>query len=449
MPDMRVFDKIGKFLNFIDTNKDNNITQKEFEEATQANEIPSIWVEKIEKAMNGTDMSRDNIFMQLGLSHAEEDDTDHTPDKESDGGVFRFKAEDEKINYSQALQDVKFFIERSVEKWFSKDLDVNGQASSVEDHRWKRHNEENNMNDGDLNSQEYAQKYGLKNKKGYDDYKSWIKSWKEYELYNMAYDYGVILNDEDLKQLDEYAKIQINAKLVKSGQDRTASLYNRLGNDAYTRLITSKSTDSCCGGSVVPPPMTSSNKSCGFVFGKMEYSQDYMKRSQKQEKPNPDMVRNRSTEVKNRLAWAAFKTPEPERLYNPKTEKYEWSMMPQEEYSKWHNKWVELRNMTAKDFRSMLSDKQKCEEFEKESNMSVKQIVDYIDIVESVTGKDFDDDNWNINIEQFHEIAKRINGTYGDEKVLEGKTKADILPERKDLYEYLKKNNLLLPQFME
>ena len=160
-------------------------------------------------------------------------------------------------------------------------------------------------------------------------------------------------------------------------------------------------------------------------------------------------LKNSSEEVKNRLAWAAFKTPNPETLYNPETEKYEWSKMSEKEYADWHNKWNTLRSMTAKDFRALLNDKEKCAEFEKDSNMSVKQIVDYIDIVETVTGKDFDDNDWSVNREQFQEITKRVNGVYGDKNILEGKSKKDILSERQKLYKYLKKNNLLLPQFEE
>lgn len=449
MPGRRVFDKIQSYLNRIDTNKDCNITQKELKKAANSKQIPSIWLNNIENIMNNKDMSRDNIIMALGVVHAEESDEEHIPDKDSDGGIFRFKRNNDEENYKSALANVKFFIERSVEKWFSLDINIDGKSSSVEDHRWKRHDNVSDMNDGDLNESEYAKKYNLKIKKGYDNYQRWIKSWKEYEIYLAAYDFGVILREEDLKELDEYAKIQINAKLVKSGQDKTASLYNRLGNDAYTRLVTRNSTDSCCGGSVVPPPMTSRNNGCALVFGEMNYSQKYLESLPESEEPNPDKVKNSSEEVRNRLAWAIFKTPEPEKLYNPETDKYEWSVISQEEYTQWYEKWVTVREMEAKDFRALLNDKEKCAEFEKDSNMSVQQIVDYIDIVESVTGKDFDSDDWSVNIKQFYEIAERINGTYGDEKVLDGKTKADILPERKNLYEYLKKNNLLLQQFMD
>ena len=91
--------------------------------------------------------------------------------------------------------------------------------------------------------------------------------------------------------------------------------------------------------------------------------------------------------------------------------------------------------------------KKQLQDFEENSTMSVRQIVEYIDIVEAVTGKDFDSSDWEISAEQFMEINERVNGTYGDETVLDGKSKADVLPERKALYKNLKKNNLLLEQF--
>ena len=469
MPDNRVFDKIQIYLKNINTNNDDTITQKELKKAVKKKRVPSIWLDKIGRVMNNQDMSVNNIIMELGKNHAEEDDPDHTPNNYSDGGKFRFKKGNEEQNYLKALKSVKYFIERSVEKWFSKDLNIDGESSNIEEHRWTRHNKEYDMNDGDLNEKEYAKKYNLKIKKVNNDYQNWIKEWIEAEIYDSAYDFGVILRDEDLKMLDEYAIIQINAKLVKPGQDKTTSLYNRLGTDAYTRIITMEATDSCCGGSVVPPPITEKNNNCAFVFSSMEHSPEKIEQLNKEiqelekelslgeislieyDKKREKLfeLKNSSEEVKNRLAWAAFKTPNPETLYNPETEKYEWSKMSEKEYADWHNKWNTLRSMTAKDFRALLNDKEKCAEFEKDSNMSVKQIVDYIDIVETVTGKDFDDNDWSVNREQFQEITKRVNGVYGDKNILEGKSKKDILSERQKLYKYLKKNNLLLPQFEE
>ena len=90
------------------------------------------------------------------------------------------------------------------------------------------------------------------------------------------------------------------------------------------------------------------------------------------------------------------------------------------------------------------------EKFEQTSNMTVKQIVDYIDIVESATGKDFDSDDWSVDSKMFHRnIMEHVNGTSGDETLLNGKTRADIPPERQDWLNYLEEHNLLLDQFKE
>ncbi len=435
MVDCRVFEKIERYIKIIDRNTDETITQKELQKAGELNKIPSIWMQKIEEIANGQDISTDRIYTKLGLTHAEETDENHTPDAESDGGKYRFKNDDPQINYQQAMRSAKFFIERSVEKWFSLDINKDGICSNIEEERWNEHNQNNSMNTGDLNEIEYAQKNNLqRTDETFNDYQSWIKGWKNEVLYTTAYDYGIELNASDIKDLDEYAKKQINTHLFKSGQDRTSSLYNRLGGDAYTRLITYEETVSCCGGDITPPPASPDKKSCSYIFSSM----------------NTENSVNTAEEVKNRLAWAAFKTPPEEYLNRSEDAATVWQDMPDGIYKTYHNKWNELRKISAEDFRNLLKpeNKSRLQAFESNSTMSVQQIVDYINIVETVTGKPFDSDNWSINSAQFNEIAQRVNGTWGDETILDGKTKEDILPERQNLYEYLKENNLLLPQFL-
>ena len=435
MVDCRVFEKIERYIKTIDTNTDDKITQQELEKAGETNKIPSIWMQRIEDIANGNDISTDKIYTKLGLSHAEEADEDHTPDAESDGGKYRFKNDDPQINYQQAMRSAKFFIERSVEKWFSVDINKDGFSSNIEEARWGERNQNSTMNTGDLNETEYAQQYGLqKDNEAYNNYQSWIKGWKNEILYTTAYDYGVELSEDDIRALDEYAKKQINTHLFKSGQDRTSSLYNRLGSDAYTRLITDEETVSCCGGDITPPPASPDKRSCSYVFSSM----------------NTENSVNSAEEVKNRLAWAAFKTPPEQYLNRNKDAVTVWQDMPDGIYKTYHTKWNELRKMTAEDFRNLLKpeNESRLHAFELNSSMSVQQIVDYINIVETVTGKSFDSDDWSINAEQFEEIVKRVNGTWGDETILDGKTKEDILPERQELYEYLKNNGLLLQQFI-
>ena len=67
----------------------------------------------------------------------------------------------------------------------------------------------------------------------------------------------------------------------------------------------------------------------------------------------------------------------------------------------------------------------------------VKQIVMYIDIVEAVTGKPWDSDYWKVDAEMFNKIRLKVNGTYGDETRLEGKTRADIPKNRQALLRFL------------
>ena len=44
--------------------------------------------------------------------------------------------------------------------------------------------------------------------------------------------------------------------------------------------------------------------------------------------------------------------------------------------------------------------------------MTLRQIVDWIDIVESATGKDFDSNEWEIDPDMFHnDIMQKVNGT--------------------------------------
>ena len=435
MVDCRVFEKIERYIKIIDRNTDETITQKELQKVGKLNKIPSIWMQKIEEIANGQDISTDRIYTKLGLTHAEEADEDHTPDEESDGGKYRFKTGNEEQNYKNAMRSAKFFIERSVEKWFSVDINKDGISSNIEESRWNEHNRNNSMNTGDLNAEEYAQRNHLqKSNETFNDYQSWIKGWKNEVLYTTAYDYGVELSEDDIRALDEYAKKQINTHLFKSGQDRTSSLYNRLGGDAYTRLITDEETVSCCGGDITPPPASPDKNSCSYVFSSM----------------NNENSSNTAEEVKNRLAWAAFKTPPEQYLNRSKNAVTVWQDMPDGMYKTYHQQWNQLRNMKASDFRDLLrpENESRLKAFESNSSMSIQQIVDYIDIVETVTGKSFDSDDWSINAEQFHEIAQKVNGTWGDETILDGKTKADVLPERQNLYEYLKENNLLLQQFM-
>ena len=79
--------------------------------------------------------------------------------------------------------------------------------------------------------------------------------------------------------------------------------------------------------------------------------------------------------------------------------------------------------------------------------MAVSQIVQYINIVESETGVDFDSSEWVINPEQFNKISDKVNGTHNDENLLEEKTLDDIPENRKNLFKFLEENGWLHDQF--
>ena len=67
--------------------------------------------------------------------------------------------------------------------------------------------------------------------------------------------------------------------------------------------------------------------------------------------------------------------------------------------------------------------------------------------VESVTGKPWDSDDWDVSMEQWDIICQKVNGTYGDETRLEGKTRADIPENRQALLRFLEQKGWLYEQF--
>ena len=221
---------------------------------------------------------------------------------------------------------------------------------------------------------------------------------------------------------------------------------------------------------------------------------------------NSKKLKNRADEVKNRLAWAMYKTPpkeelaltawdkmndeektmyadcqeilskmsneQLEKLLKPENEKeciaFEqqnnishkdlekindrtlWVKMSDEKYNNYHQQYQQMRDMKASDFRELLKPEnaQKRTDFEKNSAMTVQQIVDYIDIVEQQIGVgNFDKDDWSVDSEQYMQISSAINGTAGDESRLEGKTRADVPENRQALLKFLEEKGWLYEQF--
>lgn len=336
-----------------------------------------------------------------------------------------------------AMQEAIFFAERDVNKWFKFDSDKSGVVNTAEEAMWDIHNTDDNHTIGDLTPEEFAEKNGILIKDiTEENFENWCKHWIETDnpmqglKAMMKERYGKEFSDEETQFLYDVMKNQANRWLFKED-----SLYTRLNISAYTRLATTDQTVSCCGGDISKPPMGEQPKlnengelmessTCSMIFSELEETGSS----------------NSAHETKNRLAWAAFKT----------VSATDAARMSPEEYASYQADWNKVRDMKAADFRALLNPENQAERenFEKNANMTVKQIVDYIDIVESATGKDFDGDDWQLDTKIFHQdVMDKLNGTSGDEDILEGKTRADVPPERQMLLKYLEEHNLLLEQF--
>ena len=127
-----------------------------------------------------------------------------------------------------------------------------------------------------------------------------------------------------------------------------------------------------------------------------------------------------------------------------------WQNMSDEQYNNYHQQYQQMRDMKASDFRELLKPEnaQKRTDFEKNSAMTVQQIVDYIDIVEQQIGVgNFDKEDWSVDSEQYMQISFAINGIAGDESRLKGKTRADVPKNRQALLKFLEEKGWLYEQF--
>lgn len=352
-------------------------------------------------------------------------------DKNKDGAVSddELRAAGYKGKDLNALSEAIFFAERDVNKWFTIDKNHSGAADSAEQKMWDIHNTDDNHKIGDMTPEEFAKKYdiGILKEDQDDNFENWCKKWINDEnpmngvKAIVKERYGKDLNEDEVQLLYDAMKNQANRWLFKD-----KPLYNRLNLSAYTRLVTTDQTVSCCGGDISKPPIGPQNpdEGCAMIFGSLE----------------EEGSSNSSYEMKNRLSWAAFKT---------KTQD-EVAKMTSEEYKEYQTEWQKVRDMKASDYREMLKpeNKARLDEFETSSNMTVKQIVDFIDIIENTTNKSYDGEDWSITVDDFYQsIMPKTNGTYGDEDVLKGKTRNDISPEKQNWLEYLEEHNLLLDQF--
>lgn len=385
-------------------------------------------------------------------------------------------------NKENAMNQALFFARRNIDKWFTIDINRDGHWSNVEDYMATFRMDESNslkdhQHDAAMSNSELANKYGMS--ETIDDTNGaslsrWMEDWADYIKQFINEAYGVELSDADMVKVKKEMIKQINTWLFKTGDNAThnSPLYQSLNIDSYTRLETHQETVSCCGGAIIPPPAADNKLSCSRLFTSMEQPLDLNQQIEeeiekfnikaRQENMSEEdynkgiqniiqsfMPYNTAEEVKNRLAWAMFPTPPGEKLALYEGAVTVWQDMSDEEYAQYHEKYMRMRNMTAADFRELLKPENKTQrlEFEQNSWMTVSQIVQYIDIVESVTGVDFDSSDWGIDSKQFFEIGTRINDTQDDENLLKDKTRADIPENRQDLLKFLEENGWLYEQF--
>lgn len=442
-------------------------------------------------------------------------------------------------NEMNCMKQLKFFAKRNVDKWFSLDINRDGHLSNVEEKlSTKRMSESDTSLEAAMSNEQLAKLYNMKEKIDDPDNKQledWLNDWLDYFKQIAKERYNIELSDKQIIILKNEYKKQLNTWLFKTGDNASdnAPLYNSLNVTAYTRLVTTKQTVSCCGGDIIPPPAIPDKNNCEPVFNSLEYSEEYLIEIEKErneleakldakiisgeitedeavkeleEFDNSKKLKNRADEVKNRLAWAIFKTPPKEELAlnawdkmndkekamyadsqeilstmsNEELEKllksgnekkclaFEqqnnishkdlkkindrtlWVKMSDEKYNNYHQQYQQMRDMKASDFRELLKPEnaQKRTDFEKNSAMTVQQIVDYIDIVEQQIGVgNFDKDDWSVDSEQYMQISFAINGTAGDESRLKGKTRADVPKNRQALLKFLEEKGWLYEQF--
>ncbi len=360
--------------------------------------------------------------------------------------VFQADADNDGIvtnNEIRCMNDMKFFARRTVDKWFSLDVNRDGHWSNVErklgDKRMFEGAESDTSLDASMSNEQLSKLYNMKEKIEDPENKQledWLNSWLDDLKQEAKEKYGVELNDKQIIILKNEYKKQLNTWLFKTGDNATgnAPLYNSLNLTAYTRLVTTQQTVSCCGGDIIPPPAAPKKDICAEVFSDLEH----------------EGASNSAKEVKNRLAWAMYKTPPKEELATSEDASTVWQNMSDEQYNNYHQQYQQMRDMKASDFRELLKpeNEQKRADFEKNSAMTVQQIVDYIDIVEQQIGVgNFDKDDWSVDSEQYMQISSAINGTAGDESRLEGKTRADVPKNRQALLKFLEEKGWLYEQF--
>lgn len=453
----------------------------------------------------------ESIFAQLDFNN------DGYVDENEFGNLKRMDADKDGVvsekeyndNRAMAYDRALFEARRNIDKWFTMDINRDGHLSNVEEHlskfcMWEDEPTKEHQKDSSMTNSELAEKYNMTENldNETDTLAAWMKRRKNQIIENTQNNWGVILTDAEIVNIQKEMIKQLNTWLFKTGDNAThdAPLYQSLNIDSYTRLVTPEETSSCCGGDIIPPPAACEKTGCDRLFTSFENSPENEEKMTKElqefdancqrgdmteeefdkyrvEEMNKIEKRytphNKAEEFHNRLAWAIYPTPAKAReiqeqirierqevedkvrrgeMTREEADEMEWpiwSRMSDEEYAQYHEQYMNIRNMTAADYRELLKpeNEEAMLKFEENSDMRVYQIVQYIDIVESVTGVDFDSDEWNVYTDQFWDIVTRVNDTQDDSELLQGKTRADIPENRQDLLRFLEENGWLYEQF--
>ncbi|MBQ7764877.1 hypothetical protein IJ384_05890 [bacterium] len=438
-----------------------------------------------ESIFNSLDLNKDGYITKQEINIIK------NIDNNSDGIVSEKELQE---NRKHALDSAMFSARRNIDKWFSIDINRDGKWSNVEDRLAEYRmagldpNKEHQL-DSSMTHRELEEKYNDIDTPNREivDLEWWIEDWIKDIKKNTKEFYGVDLSEAECIKIKKEMIKQLNTWMFKTGDNETkdAPLYNSLNSDSYTRLITDNEGFSCCGGDITPPPATNNKDTCTLLFREIRYNSDTdnkinelkkelaegkISESEFNKKVQEVLPKNSADEIKNRLAWAIF--PEPEKVREIKLEFLKelqqkidsgelteeeaanekcavWSRMDDEEYEIHHEQYKHIRNMTASDFRDLLKPENETNriEFEKNSWMTVSQIVQYIDIVESEIESDFDSSDWEIDCYQFSLISSKVNGTQDDENLLSEKTLKDIPENRQSLLKFLQEKGWLLEQF--
>lgn len=284
------------------------------------------------------------------------------------------------------MEEMKFFARRDVDKWFKVDKNRDGFGSNVEWESWRVYNSNGKTLEGPLSNEELSKKYGMPEVVNINDsVEEWINGSIDELKEHAKRQYGYELTEKNIIELKKEQIKQLNTWLMKTGDNKESSLYQQLNLDAGTRLGSTEDGHACCGGDIC--------EFSGFELSNLRKNGKYT-----------------AEEMKARLNWASnsyLVNDDGNTLYDE------------------NGNTIPAKLMTP------------------------DQVEKYKKIVESVTGVEWDSDNWEVNIEQFFQIAAKSNGTDKDDELLQGKTRKDIPENRQALLRFLEEKGWLYEQFKE